>query len=31
LLTAEMETGGRHLRYQETYLDKLYDLKEKYQ
>jgi hypothetical protein len=31
LLTAEMETGGRHLRYQEAYLDKLYDLKEKYQ
>jgi hypothetical protein len=31
LLTAEMETGGKHLRYQEAYLDKLYDLKEKYQ
>lgn len=31
LLTAEMETGGRHLCYQEAYLDNLYDLKEKYQ
>lgn len=31
LLTAEMETGGGHLRYQEAYLDRLYDLKEKYQ
>ena len=31
LLTAEMETGGKHLRYQDAYLDKLYDLKEKYQ
>jgi len=31
MLTAEMETGGGHLRYKETYLDTLYDLKEKYQ
>lgn len=31
LLTAEMETGGHHLRYQGAYLDTLYDLKEKYQ
>lgn len=31
MLTAEMETGGDHLRYKDAYLDTLYDLKEKYQ
>jgi len=31
MLTADMETGGNHLRYKEAYLDNLYDLKEKYQ
>jgi len=31
MLIAEMETGGSALKHSETYLDKLYDLKEKYQ
>jgi len=31
LLIAEMEIGGNQLHYKEAYLDKLYDLKEKYQ
>jgi len=31
MLIAEMETGGSALKQSETYLDKLYDLKEKYQ
>ena len=31
MLISEMETGGSALKHSETYLDKLYDLKEKYQ
>lgn len=31
MLIAEMEAGGSSLKYSESYLDKLYDLKEKYQ
>ncbi len=31
MLIAEMETGGSALKHSEAYLDKLYDLKEKYQ
>lgn len=31
LLTTDMETGGSQLRFKESYLDTLYDLKEKYQ
>lgn len=31
MLITEMETGGAALQYSATYLDKLYDLKEKYQ
>lgn len=31
LLTSEIEIGGNPLHYKEAYLDKLYDLKEKYQ
>ena len=31
MLTADIETGGNQLHYKESYLDTLYDLKEKYQ
>lgn len=31
MLISEMETGGNHLLYKESYLDTLYDLKERYQ